>query len=110
MKYATIANDEAHFAGRTGMGAVMGAKRLKALAVRGGGQVPLADAKAFAEARKAVRALSVRIGLPQKLREAGVPREALPECGEAALSDGSIVYNPRPADAASLTELLEAAW
>jgi aldehyde:ferredoxin oxidoreductase len=29
---------------------------------------------------------------------------------EAALSDGSIVYNPRPADAASLTELLEAAW
>jgi hypothetical protein len=39
-----------------------------------------------------------------------VPHEALAECGEAALSDGSIVYNPRPADAARLAELLEAAW
>jgi alcohol dehydrogenase class IV len=39
-----------------------------------------------------------------------VPREALAEIAEASLSDGSIVYNPRPADAASLTELLEAAW
>jgi aldehyde:ferredoxin oxidoreductase len=56
VRYAAIANDGAHFAGRTGLGAVMGAKRLKAVAVRGSGQVPLADAKAFAEARKAVLA------------------------------------------------------
>jgi alcohol dehydrogenase class IV len=64
-------------------------------------------------ARAAVQAvcdLRARIGLPQKLREVGVPREALAEVAEASLSDGSIVYNPRPADAASLTELLEAAW
>jgi aldehyde:ferredoxin oxidoreductase len=54
VRYAVIANDGAHFAGRTGLGAVMGAKRLKAVAVRGSGQVPLADARAFAEARKAV--------------------------------------------------------
>jgi alcohol dehydrogenase class IV len=64
-------------------------------------------------ARAAVQAvcdLKARIGLPRKLREAGVFHEALAECGEAALSDGSIVYNPRPADAARLAELLEAAW
>jgi alcohol dehydrogenase len=68
------------------------------------------EEQAARAAVQAVRGLSARIGLPGRLREAGVPREALPEIAEASLSDGSIVYNPRPADAASLTELLEAAW
>jgi alcohol dehydrogenase class IV len=68
------------------------------------------DEQAARAAVKAVRELSARVGLPARLREAGVPREALAEIAEASLSDGSIVYNPRPADAASLTELLEAAW
>jgi aldehyde:ferredoxin oxidoreductase len=35
VRYACIANDISHYAGRTGMGAVMGSKRLKAIAVRG---------------------------------------------------------------------------
>jgi alcohol dehydrogenase class IV len=70
----------------------------------------LGEEQSARAAVQAVRELLVRLGLPSKLREAGVPRAALSECGEAALSDGSIVYNPRPADAASLTELLEAAW
>ncbi|MHB8993449.1 MAG: aldehyde ferredoxin oxidoreductase family protein, partial [Chloroflexota bacterium] len=35
--YASILNDLTHAAGRTGMGAVMGSKRLKAIAVRGRG-------------------------------------------------------------------------
>ncbi|MGE5620777.1 MAG: aldehyde ferredoxin oxidoreductase family protein [Sphingomonadaceae bacterium] len=35
--YASILNDLTHAAGRTGMGAVMGSKRLKAIAVRGHG-------------------------------------------------------------------------
>jgi aldehyde:ferredoxin oxidoreductase len=40
--------------GRKGMGAVMGAKRLKAIAVRGHSKVPIADAKAFASERHAL--------------------------------------------------------
>ena len=35
VRYACIANDLKEVAGRTGMGAVMGGKRLKAIAVRG---------------------------------------------------------------------------
>jgi len=47
VKYAAVINDHGRAAGRTGMGAVMGSKKLKAIAVRGTAQVPLADAEAF---------------------------------------------------------------
>jgi aldehyde:ferredoxin oxidoreductase len=36
VSYAAIAHDKRHFLGRVGLGAVMGAKKLKAIAVRGG--------------------------------------------------------------------------
>jgi aldehyde:ferredoxin oxidoreductase len=38
VRYAAITNELRHFNGRTGMGAVMGAKNLKAIAVRGHGR------------------------------------------------------------------------
>jgi aldehyde:ferredoxin oxidoreductase len=41
VKLAGIANDHGRFAARTGLGAVMGSKNLKAIAVRGTGRVPL---------------------------------------------------------------------
>lgn len=40
--YASILSDHGRLAGRTGMGAVMGSKNLKALAVRGTGKIALA--------------------------------------------------------------------
>jgi aldehyde:ferredoxin oxidoreductase len=43
VSYACVVNDLTHFAGRSGIGAVMGSKNLRAVAVRGKGQVPLAD-------------------------------------------------------------------
>jgi aldehyde:ferredoxin oxidoreductase len=43
VRYAAIVADLKHAAGRTGLGAVMGAKKLKAVAVRGTGKLPLAD-------------------------------------------------------------------
>ncbi len=45
VRFAAVMNDVTRAAGRTGMGAVMGSKKLKAVAVRGKGRVPLADAK-----------------------------------------------------------------
>jgi len=45
VRFAVIANELNEVAGRTGMGAVMGSKRLKAIAVRGKTPVRLADAK-----------------------------------------------------------------
>lgn len=41
--YANITHDLTHFAGRTGMGAVMGLKKLKAIAIRGRRRVPVHD-------------------------------------------------------------------
>jgi aldehyde:ferredoxin oxidoreductase len=43
VKFALIVNDLNEVAGRTGLGAVMASKNLKAIAVRGSGKVPVAD-------------------------------------------------------------------
>ena len=43
VRYALVAAGYHDVAGRTGMGAVMGSKKLKAVVVRGTGKVPLAD-------------------------------------------------------------------
>jgi len=45
VKYACIGHDFGRQAGRTGVGAVLGSKRVKAIAVRGTRAVPLADTK-----------------------------------------------------------------
>ena len=52
VKYAAIMNDGGRAAGRTGMGAVMGSKNLKAVAVFGSQKVPLADEDKFIEVAK----------------------------------------------------------
>ncbi len=52
VRYACVINDINRAAGRTGLGAVMGSKRLKAVAVRGTGRVPLSEpARVNAQAR-----------------------------------------------------------
>ena len=43
VRYACVQNDLEHFNGRTGMGAVMGSKNLKAIAVRGTQKMQMAD-------------------------------------------------------------------
>ncbi len=43
VRYACVINDLKHAAGRTGVGAVMGSKNLKAIAARGRTPIPLAD-------------------------------------------------------------------
>jgi aldehyde:ferredoxin oxidoreductase len=43
VRYACIVNDLNHAAGRSGLGAVMGSKKLRAIAVRGHNQVTFAD-------------------------------------------------------------------
>ena len=69
VRYAAVAND-GRLAGRTGTGAVMGSKRLKAVAIRGTTLPPVADPKGLA---KAARALGEKSLGPQtaKYRELG---------------------------------------
>ncbi len=47
VRFASIMNDRDRAAGRSGVGAVMGAKNLKAVAVKGKGRIPLADEEGF---------------------------------------------------------------
>jgi len=53
VRFAAIGNDKGHFVGRTGLGAVMGAKRLKAICVRGSGKLEKADEARYREIHKA---------------------------------------------------------
>jgi aldehyde:ferredoxin oxidoreductase len=48
IKYAVILTDHGRVAGRTGLGAVMGSKNLKAIAVKGSGKVPVANNETYA--------------------------------------------------------------
>ena len=52
VKYACVIADVRYAAGRCGLGAVMGSKKLKALAVRGTKPVPLADEETFFDLKK----------------------------------------------------------
>ena len=55
VKYACPVNDMHHVAARSGAGSVMGAKRLKAIAVRGTGSVPIAKPLEFRKVVKEAR-------------------------------------------------------
>lgn len=61
----------------------------------GAASANMPDADAGAEAVAAMHELTRKIGLPQTLKEVGVKEEQLAECSELALTDGSVVYNPR---------------
>ena len=52
-----------------------------------------------------------KLGLPQRLRDVGVPEAGLAECSELALSDGAIVYNPKfISDSAEVLKVYQEAW
>jgi aldehyde:ferredoxin oxidoreductase len=52
--FASIMNDKDRAAGRSGVGAVMGSKNLKAIAVRGTGKISLADPEGFKAFNKTI--------------------------------------------------------
>jgi aldehyde dehydrogenase (NAD+) len=71
----------------------------------------MSDEAAGLCAAASIEAFVRETGLPTRLRDVGVPQEDLAACAEAALSDGSIVYNARPvSDPAEILDVLKAAW
>jgi aldehyde:ferredoxin oxidoreductase len=68
---AAVMNNKGRAAGRSGLGAVMGAKKLKAVAVRGSLKVPLADEPAANDLRRST--LRELTGHVTGLREYGTP-------------------------------------
>jgi aldehyde:ferredoxin oxidoreductase len=71
VKLAGIANDHGRFAARTGLGAVMGSKNLKAIAVRGSFELPLYDPQEFTAIAKRLLALYKDDYPSQSLRQYG---------------------------------------
>lgn len=71
VKYASILNDGGKAAGRTGMGAVMGSKRLKAVAVRGNNRVDLFNEEKFAVAADKARRFLLESFATKMYRELG---------------------------------------
>jgi alcohol dehydrogenase class IV len=60
---------------------------------------------------RAVLRLVADVGLPTRYRDVGVPEADLPAIAELSLSDGSIVYNPKPVtEAADVLGVLRAAY
>jgi aldehyde:ferredoxin oxidoreductase len=74
--FAAIVNDKFRAAGRSGVGAVMGSKNLKAIAVRGSGGVSVARPGELMASQWAMRA---------KLEQAPLTSEGLPQYGTLAL-------------------------
>ncbi|MEX2704961.1 MAG: aldehyde ferredoxin oxidoreductase family protein [Candidatus Freyrarchaeum guaymaensis] len=76
VRMACIINDKHRAPGRGGVGAVMGSKNLKAIAVKGTQKVEVADEEAFKKAREDAL---------KKLKENSVTAEGLPTYGTAVL-------------------------
>ncbi|OHD66550.1 MAG: hypothetical protein A2176_02130 [Spirochaetes bacterium RBG_13_51_14] len=69
--YAAIGNDYGHYIGRTGMGAVMGSKNLKAIVVSGTGKVLPALAEEYKEVRARVIEKCNESAVAQSLKSMG---------------------------------------
>jgi len=76
VRFACVINDLRHAAGRTGMGAVMGSKNLRAVAVRGGAAPQVADPERL---REMARTMARRLTEEDKgFTESGTPGVLLP--------------------------------
>jgi aldehyde:ferredoxin oxidoreductase len=80
VRFASIVFDGHYLAGRGGLGAVMGAKRVKALKVKGAGSVSVADPPALSRAREDIMRLL-------RSSQAVFGESGLSEFGTAALVD-----------------------
>jgi alcohol dehydrogenase len=79
----------------------------RAMGVNSGGR-PEDDV--IADGIEAVCVLAADIGLPNRLRDVGVPEEILPALAEAALGDAAMLTNPRPATLEDILAVAQAAW
>ncbi len=73
VRYACVVNELKHANGRTGMGAVMGSKHLKAIAVRGTQKLAISDSERFSQISKNLTELIGQHGPNKVLRKLGTP-------------------------------------
>jgi len=73
VRFANIVNELSHFNGRNGLGAVMGSKKLKAIAVRGTKAIDLYDKEKVSQVTKEITQRVMENPLSRDLRESGTP-------------------------------------
>jgi aldehyde:ferredoxin oxidoreductase len=73
VRFANIVNELKHFNGRNGLGAVMGSKKLKAIAVRGTKPIDLYDKERVSQITKEITKRVMDNPLSRGLRELGTP-------------------------------------
>ena len=76
--FANMANELSHISGRTGMGAVMGSKYLKAIACRGTGKIQMKDAEAVSNVARRVARDRKENPMSYSLHWIGTPGGVLP--------------------------------
>jgi aldehyde:ferredoxin oxidoreductase len=84
---ACIVNDKGRVAGRAGLGAVMGAKKLKAVAVQGKAKVEVANEEEVARLRKESLETIKGLAFAQRMQKGG---------GTSAFTDGMILRGEAP--------------
>jgi len=73
VRFANIVNELKHFNGRNGLGAVMGSKKLKAIAVRGTKAINLCNKERVSQVTKEITKRVMDNPLSRDLRELGTP-------------------------------------
>jgi len=68
------------------------------------------DKEAAIAAINAMSDFLKKISHPQRLRDVGVPAEALEDCAAATLGELSIFTNPRPGDHSEVLKMFQEAW
>jgi 4-hydroxybutyrate dehydrogenase len=84
--------------------------RLARVAVAMGGNAISREEVLAGDAIERVRALAREIGIPSRLREAGVKEQDLPRIASKALEDASHLTNPRKCVEQDLLAIARAAW
>jgi alcohol dehydrogenase len=83
------------------------ARIARAMGVNSGGR-PEEDV--IADGIDAVRLLTVDCGLPTRLRDIGMPEDALASIAETALGDATLFTNPRPITYGDVLDIVRGAW
>jgi len=78
VRFANIVNELKHFNGRNGLGAVMGSKKLKAIAVRGTKPIELYDKERVSQVTKDITKRIMGNPLSKDLRNLGTPATVRP--------------------------------
>lgn len=85
--------------------------RLSLVAEALGAGTPDSAEAAVAAATRATEELFARLGLPRRLRDVGIPEDALPQLAQDAAGDWFLHQNPRRvSDISELLDVLAAAW